>query len=300
MENKRWRKALPHCKKALALKPGDQRAKELLAEIRRNVEPAPTLTLELAPDVTMEFVYIKPGVFVMGGTEIPRDCNHGPEKPKHEVAITKGFYLGKYEVTRAQFDAVMGTNTAQGAPKLPAALGNGFQTPIRDFCRRASEKTGRKVRLPTEAEWEYACRAGSTTRWSHGNDPAKLKEYAWYGANSGRKPHPVGRKKPNAWGLYDMHGNVAEMVSDGYTGGSFRGKAASKDVSEYYASSPRENPRGPAKRPRGTTVFLFRGGNWSSHHMRCRSAFRTVAPPWGGTTVKPGLRVVVPPPPRRP
>jgi formylglycine-generating enzyme required for sulfatase activity len=126
-----------------------------------------------------------------------------------------------------------------------------------EFCRRASEKTGRVVRLPTEAEWEYACRAGTSTEWSHGSDSAGLGEHAWYKANSRGRTHAVGQKKPNAWGLYDMHGNVWEWVADWYDAG-------------YYASSPREDPPGPTN----GTLRVVRGGTWSLDRFKCRSAFR--------------------------
>ncbi len=194
-------------------------------------ESPDALTLDCGNGVTLELVYIKPGTFVMGGQrdkESKYDCI---ELPKHEVVITKGFYLGKFEVTQAQFDAVCGGGVKEG-PTHP----RGFMT-IGDtdwFCKTLSQQTGRIVRLPTEAEWEFAARAGQNARWFFGDDPATLSDYAWWGANAEGKSHPVGTKRPNPWGLYDMYGNVWERVSDSYD-------------KDYYANSPKEDPTGPVQ-----------------------------------------------------
>jgi formylglycine-generating enzyme required for sulfatase activity len=171
--------------------------------------------------------------------------NHS-EGPVHEVEITRPFYLGAHEVTQAQYQKVMGTNPSHFAPAgagqdqvrgqntadFPAE--NMTWEEAADFCRRLSalpeeRRAGRVYRLPTEAEWEYACRAGSTTAYHVG---ATLGPAA---ANFGRRPQPekVGSFKPNAWGLFDMHGNVWEYCADHYQAG-------------YYANSPRRDPRGPA------------------------------------------------------
>ncbi len=192
------------------------------------------LTLDLGDGLTMEFVYIKPGTFIMGG-EDPKDSKwHGTETPKHEVTLTKGYYMGKYEVTQAQFKKIMGSNPSKASkdPNAPAdTISEGDAVA---FCDKLSEKTGQAARLPTEAEWEYACRAGSTTRYFFGDDPAKLGEYAWYDKNDGGKSHPVGQKKPNPWGLYDILGNVCERVSDKYN-------------KDYYKKSPKVDPTGPSQ-----------------------------------------------------
>ena len=208
---------------------------------------APELALELGDGVKLEMVYIKPGTFVMGG-ENTWDNRFGcVEVPKHEVTITKGFYLGKYEVTQAQYDAMMGTKPGESPrdPSYPATTPGGVTVgKARKFCEKVCDITGRDVRLPTEAEWEYACRAGTTTEWFCGDDPAKLGDYAWYKGNDDGKVHPVGQKKPNPWGLYDICGNVFERVADVY-------------AKDYYANSPKEDPTGPAQFDGGGTRFKY-------------------------------------------
>jgi len=192
------------------------------------------LTLDLGDGVTMEVVYIKPGTFVMGGESKTDGRFQCVELPKHEVKLTKGFYLGKYEVTQAQYQAIMGSNPSRStkAPDCPAD--NISESDAVAFCAKLAEKTGRDVRLPTEAEWEYASRAGKDTRWFFGNDPSRLGDFAWFKDNAGGKSHPVGQKKPNPWGLYDIYGNVCERISDKY-------------ARNYYANSPKVDPTGPSQ-----------------------------------------------------
>ncbi|MHC4505803.1 MAG: PEGA domain-containing protein, partial [Planctomycetota bacterium] len=154
----------------------------------RFAKHAPTLTLNLGRGVRMEFVYIKPGVFTMGGTEdiAPSHQGWGVEKPKHEVAITWGFYIGKYEVTQARYEAVMGANPSNWKePNRPVERVTWHDAV--DFCRRVTAGTRREVRLPTEAEWEYACRAGTTGRWCFGSDGSQLGHHAWLG--KGKRGH---------------------------------------------------------------------------------------------------------------
>ena len=203
----------------------------------------------------MEFVYISPGTFLMGSpsTEFLRYSN----EKQHRVTLTKGFYLQTTEVTQEQWRTVMGYNPAlfkKCGDNCPVELvsWNEIQKFVKKLNRR--EKT-RKYRLPTEAEWEYACRAGSTTRFSYGNDDEKLGEYAWYYDNSGRRSHPVGQEKPNPWGLYDMHGNVLEWCLDWY--GLYPAGAVTDPVglSDGVARS-------------------FRGGSWYVTPKIARSAFR--------------------------
>jgi formylglycine-generating enzyme required for sulfatase activity len=191
------------------------------------------LRIELAHGVTMDFVHIPPGKFMMGGDRAQKQGDILADTPKHEVTLTRGFYLGTYEVTQSQYAAVMGKeqgNSAKG-PDHPA---DGVK-PSRALllCDTLSAKIGMEVRLPTEAEWEYAARAGTSTRWFFGDDASKLGEYAWFKDNADGKSHPVGQKKPNPWGLFDMYGNISEFVRD-------------EHQEDYYAQGPKVDPAGPS------------------------------------------------------
>lgn len=190
------------------------------------------LTLDLGGGVVMEMVYIKPGTFIMGGESKTDGRFQCVEVPKHEVELTKGFYLGKYEVTQAQYQAITGSNPSRSAKAPDCPVDNVSADDALAFCDKLAEKTGRETRLPTEAEWEYAARAGKDTTWFFGDDPAALGDYAWFKDNADGKSHPVGRKKPNPWGLHDIYGNVCERISDTY-------------AKDYYAKSPKQDPTGP-------------------------------------------------------
>ncbi len=192
------------------------------------------LTLDLGDGVTMELVYIKPGTFVMGGESTTDGRFQCVEVPKHEVTLTKGFYLGKYEVTQAQYEAVMGSNPSRSTKAPDCPVDNVSEADAVTFCGKLAEQTGREVRLPTEAEWEYASRAGRDTKWFFGDDPSRLGDYAWFKDNADAKSHPVGQKKPNPWGLYDIYGNVCERISDKY-------------ARNYYSISPKVDPTGPSQ-----------------------------------------------------
>ncbi len=193
-----------------------------------------TLEFQFSNGVIMKLVLIPAGKFMMGSpeTETGRDDDEGPQR---EVTISRPFYLGVYEVTQAQWRAVMGTLPWKGKYRDTKSADNNaadFITWNRasEFCRLLSKKTGRKAVLPTEAQWEYACRAGSKTAYNFGDDVSKLGDYAWYESNAyvndvdGTSVHVVGQKKPNAFGLYDMHGNAWECCQDWYEEKFYEGK----------------------------------------------------------------------------
>ena len=178
------------------------------------------------------------------------------EKPVHKVRISQLFYLGKYQVTQAQWQAVMGDNPSRfKGGNLPVEMV--LWEDCQKFIQRLNAKGEGAYRLPTEAEWEYACRAGTT-----GDYAGNLDEMGWYASNSGDKTRPIGQKKPNGWGLYDMHGNVWEWCEDWYDSG-------------YYAKSLGSDPKGPS----GGSFRVFRGGGWSITAVDCRSANRGSATP---------------------
>jgi len=217
-----------------------------------------TWTLNLGKGVTMKFVRIPAGKFTMGSPKTERN-RRKDEGPQRSVTISNPFYMGVTEVTQAQYQAVMGKNpsTFKG-PQHPVEMVSWDEATA--FCTALSKKTGRVIRLPTEAQWEYACRAGSRTRYSSGNKDGDLGAQAWYIVNSDDKSHPVGRKKPNAWGLYDIHGNVWEWCADWHT--------------DSYANAKTVDPKGPAA---GKTR-VFRGGSWGSDPHYCRAAVRGWGP----------------------
>jgi formylglycine-generating enzyme required for sulfatase activity len=204
--------------------------------------------------IGMEFVLIPAGSFTMGADKNLEDADK-LETPQHKVTISKPFYLGKYEVTQAQWTAVMENNPSQfkgGSNPVEQVSWHEVQ----EFIRRLNQKEGHKrYRLPTEAEWEYAARAGTTSAYSFGNDAGSLGRYAWYKDNSVKKTHPVGQKEANPWGLYDMHGNVWEWV---------------QDWGENYSSSSVTDPKGASSGP----YRMARGGCWRDVAWSCRSANR--------------------------
>jgi formylglycine-generating enzyme required for sulfatase activity len=217
--------------------------------------PPKEYTADLGGGVKMEMVLIPAGEFMMGSPDSDRAAS-SDEKPQHRVRITQPFYMGKYPVTQEQWTAVMGDNPSHSVkgPKNPVEWVS-WSDCLR-FLRQLNEKAGGgKWVFPTEAQWEYACRAGSTTIFCFGDDESGLADYGWFDKNSGGKSHPVGEKKPNAWGLYDMHGNVWQWVLDWYDPG-------------YYAHSPTDDPTGPAT----GTDRVSHGGCWYSSARSARSA----------------------------
>ncbi len=218
-----------------------------------------SLTVHLDGDVAIELILIQPGSFLMGD-----EGGADSERPAHWVRITQPFYLAKYEITQAQWQAVMGTKPGNfRGPRYPVT--NVSWTQCQEFANRLTERVRPepiRFRLPTEAEWEYACRATGATKWSFGDDPSLLGQFAWYADNSGHSTHPVGQKKPNAWGLYDMHGNAAEWCQDWYDG-------------QYYRRSPPQDPSGP----QNGSARVIRGGSAHDWQHNTRSAFRYQANP---------------------
>jgi len=208
-----------------------------------------TKTIDLGSGVTMEFVLIPAGWFNMGSVEGIDNA-----APQHRVRITRPFYLGKHEVTQAQYQAVMGANPSFfKGDNLPVDTVSWDDA--QEFCKRLSQKEGRTYRLPTEAEWEYAARGGSHGHGTEYAGSGNLDEVAWYDGNSGRKPHPVGQKKPNELGLYDMSGNVWEWCFD-WVGS--------------YASGSVTDPVGPDS----GSYRIIRGGGYLFVPSNCRVASR--------------------------
>ena len=226
----------------------------------------------LTNSIGMKFVDIPPGSYKMGsklsaeeiakkyGGEVEHRKN---EHPRHDVKISEAFYLQTTEVTQGQWKKVMGDNPSNFKDcGDDCPVENVSWNEVKDFIKKLIEmEEGSRYRLPTEAEWEYAARAGTETAFSFGNDPNKIDDYAWWSYNSGGKIHPVGQKNPNAWGLYDMHGNVEEWVEDddhdNYEGAPDDGRAWVDDPRAYYR--------------------VIRGGSYAHRDRNCRSASR-----WGG------------------
>lgn len=212
-------------------------------------EPPKTYTNSIG----MEFVLIPAGRFWMGSSDKDSDAYY--EKPQHEVRISRPFLLGKYPVTQAQWQAVMG-NTPSSFNRADYPVEGRTWDDAQEFIRKLNTKEGHsRYRLPTEAEWEYACRAGTTGRYYFGDDAGKLGDYAWYNGNSGEGTHPVGQKRPNSWGLYDMYGNVWEWMQDRF--GNYPGES-------------KADPQGPLR----GLYRVLRGGCFASDAESCRSANR--------------------------
>jgi len=263
----------------------------------RDAQPSPSAqpehdikqekAVDLGNGVRLEMVLITAGEFLMGspkeeiwnwiawaermGVVNPR--SRIEREAQHRVRITRPFYLGKYPVTQEQWQAVMGNNPSNF---------KGPQNPVEEvswadceqFLDKLNANVGRgKFSLPSEAQWEYACRAGSTTVYCFGDDEPRLGDYAWYDENSGKMTHPAGKKKPNAWGLYDMHGNVWEWCQDWYWDWG-------DDLYHpgYYAESPIDDPAGPAG-PAYRPFRVVRGGSWTYPAGCCRSANRSYFEP---------------------
>ncbi len=220
----------------------------------------------LVNSLDMAFVYIPAGTFLRGSP--PEEPGRNPDETQHEVTLSQAFYLQTTPVTQGQWRALMGNNPStfgaggEDCPVEGVSFGD-----CQEFIKRLNALGEGSYRLPTEAEWEYACRAGSESALTNGEisklfcelDP-NLNAMGWYCGNSGRRPQPVAQKEPNAWGLYDLHGNVYEWCGDWYG---------------EYPVGPQTDPQGP---PSGT-ARVVRGGSWFASAKSCRSAHRFKWPP---------------------
>ena len=253
-----------------------------LSPITNNMD----ITIPLSNTVSLEMIWIKPGTFTMGSPE--NELGRSDDEVQHQVTLTKGYWLGKYEVTQAQYEAVTGSNPAnfKGSDR-PVENVNWFDAV--NFCEKLTEiekaagrlPEGYEYTLPTEAQWEYACRAGTAAALNSGknlsdeSECSEMDEVGWYGYNSDNETHSVGQKMPNAWGLYDMHGNVWEWCLDKY---------------EDYPTSSVTDPVGP-----DTGVHrVKRGGSLDLIAGSCRSAYRNSYSPEGRDFIF-GFRVALAP-----
>ena len=253
-------------------------------------QPVATASRQIITNsIGLKLALIPAGSFWMGSPESEAGRS-SDESPRHEVKLTRNFSLGVNPVTQAEYQQVVGSNPSRfaGNDRRPVERVSWLDAVA--FCNRLSEWEQRPLfynvsdqqvriiggsgyRLPTEAEWEYACRAGTRSRWWFGDEDARLRDFAWYGENSGDTTHPVGEKPANAWGLHDMHGNVWEWCQDWYD-------------SHYYAKSPKSDPVGPDSGP----DRVSRGGAWGYDPDYCRSAYRyDVLPDYFSVSV--GFRV---------
>lgn len=244
--------------------------KPMVTSTKTTIVPS---TLSVSPALNIEFVLIQPGEFDMGSPdrEVGRYDNEGPV---HHVKFTKAFKLGKYEVTQKQWRDIMGTDPSFfKGDDLPVESVSWKD--VSQFIMKLNAKEGTtKYRLPTEAEWEYAARAGTNTRFSTGDDESKLGDFEWYNANSMTKTHPVGQKKPNSWGLFDMYGNVREWVQD--------------EWHDNYKGAPTD---GSPWESGANSLRVVRGCSFSIDASGCRAAVRG-SNGIGDGSDHPGFRIV--------
>jgi len=254
--------------------------KKVEAVSPRIIQPPQELK-KTANSLGMTFVLIPAGTFLMGSPE--HEPGRNDDEIQHKVTLSQDFYLQTTPVTQAQWEALTDSNPSsfvQGGSDLPVE-GVSWQD-CQEFINKLNDLREGTYRLPTEAEWEYACRAGSTTALANGDlvtlswelDP-NLDELGWYCGNYGGRPQPVAQKRPNNWGLYDMHGNVWEWVQDWYG---------------PYPETPQTDPSGPPSGP----GRVARGGSWCSSARNCRAAARFHLPPQSRSQLETkGLRLVM-------
>jgi formylglycine-generating enzyme required for sulfatase activity len=224
-----------------------------------------TVDCLITNSIGMKMTLIAPGEFVMGA----KGCPYA--QPLHRVRITKPFYLGIYPVTQREWKKVMGDD--------PSGF-KGDDNPVEkinwEACQHFVEKLnemepGAKYRLPTEAEWEFACRAGSNKVYCFTGEEGYLGQYAWYLENSGAKTHPVGKKAMNAWGLYDVHGNVWEWCSDRFDSNE---DDEEEEYYDYYTDCHEQGTVDDPQGPEAGVSHILKGGAWNSEGMQCASGSR--------------------------
>ncbi|MEI8355572.1 MAG: formylglycine-generating enzyme family protein [Deltaproteobacteria bacterium] len=255
-------------------------------------------TVDIGGGVKMDFVWCPPGTFMMGSSRVqqcqaikalPADLKQDTkqstltaiqnEGPQHRVTFTKGFWMAKTEVTQAQWKRVMGNNPSkfkEAGPNAPVETVSWSE--CHEFIMKLNElpriRTAGMLRLPTDAEWEYAARAGTQTAYYFGDDSATLGDYAWFAGNSGMKSHPVAQKNPNAWGLFDMHGNVWEWCANWFG-----------PYSPEYEADPQGSKSGPGR--------VGRGGGWDDFAGDLRAAYRSFGRPADFKASPLGFRPVI-------
>jgi formylglycine-generating enzyme required for sulfatase activity len=244
-------------KKELIIKRYKAYRAQYKAELCNLSRDSKTIIENLGGGIILELVKLPAGSFLMGSPDDEPGVKY-EERPQHRINI-RSFAIGKYPLTQAQYEVVMGTNPSHFKGDSNHPVESVSWSDAQAFCQKLSEKTGRKYRLPSEAEWECACRAGNITSYSFGNSFDLLGSYAWFRDNSNAKTHSVGRKKPNPWGLYNMHGNVWEWCEDAWHD-NYQG--APVDGIPWNGKSSQNN------------FHVLRGGSWFDNPPDCRSAAR--------------------------
>jgi sulfatase modifying factor 1 len=278
---------LPVCSKTCAGEPPSGAIRPLFVG-----KEAGDVRSDNAPGIKLNWCPI--GRFLMGSPE--NQPGHERDEKQVEVTITRGFWLAQTECTQSQWVRVMGTRPWHGdPPKVDVKEGDDYPATYVSwhdamaFCQKLTDDEkragqlpeGARYTLPTEAEWEYACRAGSTTRYSFGDDKAQLVDYGWFrvrgGRNRDKHPQPVAQKKPNHWGFFDMHGNVSEWCRDLYTAsllGGINPEAQNAPPHPGLAQFKAKFPRVEVENSPGGALRVTRGGAWLDPESGCRSAFR--------------------------
>jgi formylglycine-generating enzyme required for sulfatase activity len=255
----------------LAYADGGVAGNKTMADLKAAITAdAPTLRFQIGP-TAWELVRVPAGDFTMG-TPPNEPGREDGELPPRRVTITKAFYIGRYETTQAQYQAVMHENPSEFKGD-DLAIDQVRYSEALEYCRRLSDLTGVNVTLPTEAQWEYACRAGTNTPYYSGATEGDLNRAGWYRANSGKTVHKIGQKEPNAWGIYDMHGNLYEP---------------SLDYIVSFDDLSTTNPEGK----RFATHGAARGGAWMEPPDRCRAGSRIQTNDMFGGM---GIRIVINP-----